>query len=110
MKEGYEKFMSLIGKQKRYWLISFKALDSNGNQQDIQTYSKYLGEFLCNQCVVHTRYDLGNTSKRDIGTTLAEKFYKKVEKVVQIGYVVKITGFKLITDKDAYFMEIGEKQ
>lgn len=102
--------MSLIGKQKRYWLISFKALDSNGNQQDIQTYSKYLGEFLCNQCVVHTRYDLGGKSKRDTGTTLAGKFYRKVAQVVKIGYVVKITGFQLITDKELYLTEIGEKQ
>lgn len=110
MKGIYEKFMGLFGKQKRYWLISFKVLDSNGNQQDIQTYSKYLGEFLCNQCVVRTRYDLGGKSKRNIDTTLAGKFYKKVAQVVRIGYTVKITGFKLITNKADYFTEIGEKQ
>ena len=110
MKGIYEKFMGLIGKQKRYWLISFKVLDSNGNQQDIQTYSKYLGKFLCNQCVVRTRYDLGGKSKRSIDTTLAGKFYKKVAQVVRIGYTVKITGFQLITNKADYFTEIGEKQ
>jgi len=46
LKNLYEALMGAVGKHKRYWKISFTARDSNGEYQDIETYSKFLGEFL----------------------------------------------------------------